>query len=56
MSDRVVVMSASPGRIASDNPLPLARPRDVSAEDFNTVRREMTMRLTSHVALRAKLA
>ncbi|MBC7415354.1 MAG: ABC transporter ATP-binding protein [Herminiimonas sp.] len=49
LSDRVVVMSASPGRIASDNPLPLARPRDVSAVDFNEVRRRLTLKLTSHV-------
>ena len=56
LSDRVVVMSASPGRIASDNPLPLARPRDVSAADFNAVRRDMTMKLTSHVAPRVKAA
>ena len=56
LSDRVVVMSASPGRISSDDALPLARPRDVSAADFNAVRREMTLKLTSHVALRMKVA
>jgi ABC-type nitrate/sulfonate/bicarbonate transport system ATPase subunit len=55
LSDRVVVMSASPGRIASDNPVLLARPRDVSAIDFNDVRRGLTEKLTSHVARRAKL-
>ncbi len=53
MSDRVVVMSVSPGRIASDTPLPLRRPRDVSAIDFNEVRRSLTLKLTSHVAPRA---
>ena len=56
LSDRVVVMSPSPGRIASDNPLPLARPREVSAMDFNEVRRSMTLKLTSHVALRVKVS
>ena len=55
LSDRVVVMSASPGRISSDDALSLARPRDVSATDFNAVRREMTMKLTSHVVPRIKV-
>jgi hypothetical protein len=30
----------------------LARPRDVSAPDFNDVRRNLTERLTSHVRRR----
>ncbi len=30
----------------------LARPRDVSAPDFNEVRRRLTQKLTSHVARR----
>ena len=56
LSDRVVVMSASPGRIASDNPLPLTRPRDVSAADFNAIRRTVTQKLTSHVAPKVRPA
>ena len=52
LSDRVVVMTAGPGRIESDNRLSLARPRDVSAADFNAVRRNLTERLTSHVSRR----
>jgi NitT/TauT family transport system ATP-binding protein len=52
LSDRVVVMTAGPGRIESDNRLSLARPRDVSATDFNAVRRSLTERLTSHVSRR----
>jgi NitT/TauT family transport system ATP-binding protein/sulfonate transport system ATP-binding protein len=30
-------------------PIELARPRDVSARDFNQVRRDITQQLTSHV-------
>ncbi|MEQ1773092.1 MAG: ABC transporter ATP-binding protein [Burkholderiales bacterium] len=52
LSDRVVVMTAGPGRIEVDIPIELARPRDVSAMDFNQVRRDITQRLTSHVARR----
>ena len=49
LADRVVVMTAGPGRIESDNRVRLARPREVSAPDFNEVRRTLTDRLTSHV-------
>ena len=52
LSDRVVVMTAGPGRIEADIPIQLERPRDVSAPDFNQVRRELTQRLTSHVTRR----
>ena len=52
LSDRVVVMTAGPGRIEADIPIELARPRDVSAIDFNQVRRDITLRLTSHVVRR----
>ena len=52
LSDRVVVMTAGPGRIESDNRVSLARPRDVSAPDFNAVRRGLTEKLTSHVSRR----
>ena len=54
LSDRVVVMSASPGRIASDNQVVLARPREVSAVDFNAVRLGLTQKLTSHVTPRTR--
>lgn len=50
LSDRVVVMTAGPGRIEADIAIELARPREVSAIDFNQVRRDITQRLTSHVA------
>lgn len=52
LSDRVVVMTAGPGRVEADVAIELARPRDVSAIDFNQVRRDITQRLTSHVAPR----
>ena len=53
LSDRVVVMTAGPGRIESDSRIHLARPREVSAIDFNQVRRDITQRLTSHVAAKS---
>ena len=56
LADRVVVMTAGPGRIESDNRVRLSRPRDVSAPDFNDLRRTLTERLTSHVRRRLKTA
>ncbi|MGO8919165.1 MAG: ABC transporter ATP-binding protein [Stellaceae bacterium] len=53
LADRVVVMSAAPGRIDSDTAVTLPRPRDVSSADFNALRREITDRLTSHLAAKA---
>ena len=50
LSDRVVVMSAGPGRIASDIAIDLPRPRDVSSPEFNAIRRDVARRLTSHLA------
>jgi nitrate ABC transporter ATP-binding subunit len=50
LADRVLVMSAGPGRIESDIRIDLPRPRDVSSPEFNTVRRELAQRLTSHMA------
>ncbi len=52
LADRVVVMTAGPGRIESDNGIRLARPREVSAPDFNDARRVLTEKLTSHVRRR----
>jgi NitT/TauT family transport system ATP-binding protein len=48
LSDRVVVMTPSPGKIESDNPVTLVRPRDVSAPDFNEIRRMLGSKLHSH--------
>jgi nitrate ABC transporter ATP-binding subunit len=53
LSDRVVVMTAGPGRIEHDARIKLARPREVSAIDFNQVRRDITRRLSSHVVVKS---
>jgi NitT/TauT family transport system ATP-binding protein len=50
LADRVLVMSAGPGRIDGDFRIELARPRDVSSPEFNAVRRDIARRLTSHLA------
>ena len=50
LADRVLVMSAGPGRIESDIRIDLPRPRDVSSPEFNAVRRDVARRLTSHLA------
>jgi len=51
LADRVLVMSAGPGRIDSDFRIELPRPRDVSSPEFNALRRDVARRLTSHLAL-----
>jgi NitT/TauT family transport system ATP-binding protein len=53
LSDRILVMSAGPGRIESDIAIELPRPRDVSSPEFNAVRRDVARRLTSHLAPKA---
>ncbi|MGZ8155789.1 MAG: ABC transporter ATP-binding protein [Burkholderiales bacterium] len=52
LADRVVVMTAGPGRIESDTLIDLERSRDVSSPAFNEVRRGLTRRLTSHLKRR----
>jgi sulfonate transport system ATP-binding protein len=49
LADRVLGMSAGPGRIDSDFRIELARPRDVSSPEFNALRRDIARRLTSHI-------
>jgi len=56
LGDRVLVMSAGPGRIEADIAITLARPRDVSSPEFNAVRRELARRITSHMAPRRDFA
>ena len=53
LSDRVVVMTAGPGRIERDVALELARPRDIVGIEFNQVRRDITQLLSSHVSMKA---
>ena len=53
LADRVIVMSAAPGRIDSDNAVALPRPRDVASPEFNALRRAIGDRLTSHLVARA---
>jgi NitT/TauT family transport system ATP-binding protein len=48
LANRVVVMTPGPGRIESDNPLDLARPRDVAGPEFNAFRRVLSTKLHSH--------
>src|SRR6202171_6133934 len=50
LADRVVVMSPGPGRIESEMRINLPRPRDVSAPDFNDIRRELSRKLHSEVS------
>ncbi|MCX7324609.1 MAG: ABC transporter ATP-binding protein [Hyphomicrobiales bacterium] len=48
LADRVVVMTPGPGRIESDNPMLLARPRDIASPEFNDIRRALSGKLHSH--------
>jgi NitT/TauT family transport system ATP-binding protein len=48
LAGRVVVMTPGPGRIESDNPLVLPRPRDVASPEFNDIRRVLGAKLHSH--------
>jgi ABC-type nitrate/sulfonate/bicarbonate transport system ATPase subunit len=50
LADRVVVMTAGPGRVDCEIAIDLPRPRDVSSPEFNALRRDVTRRLTSHIA------
>ena len=50
LADRVVVMTAGPGRIDCEIEIDLPRPRDVASPEFNTLRRDVTRKLTSHLA------
>lgn len=48
LSNRVIVMSAGPGRIDTDVQVDLPRPRDVSSTEFNELRRSLSSKLHSH--------
>ncbi len=45
LGDRVIVMTARPGRILADVTVPFARPRDPTAPEFNDYRRDIAQRL-----------
>jgi NitT/TauT family transport system ATP-binding protein/sulfonate transport system ATP-binding protein len=54
LADRVVVMTAGPGRVERDYRIPLERPRCITSPEFNQVRQELTEMLSSHVTHHAK--
>ncbi|WP_284336238.1 ABC transporter ATP-binding protein [Comamonas sp. NoAH] len=56
LADRVVVMTAGPGRVERDYRIPLERPRCITAPEFNLVRQELTEMLSSHVVHHARAA
>jgi len=49
LADRLIVMTRRPGRIKADLPITLPRPRDPAADDFNSLRREVTRLIRSEV-------
>jgi len=49
LADRVVVMTAGPGRVELDYRIPLDRPRCITEPEFNRVRQHLTDMLSSHV-------
>ena len=50
LADRVIVMTAGPGRVDCNIKVGLPRPRDVSSPEFNALRRDVTRRLTSYIS------
>jgi NitT/TauT family transport system ATP-binding protein len=53
LADRIVVMSPGPGRIESEVLVPLPRPRNVVAPEFNALRHDLAQQLHSHHARKA---
>ena len=50
LADQIIVMTAGPGRVDCQINVDLPRPRDVSSPEFNALRRDVTRKLTSHIA------
>jgi NitT/TauT family transport system ATP-binding protein/sulfonate transport system ATP-binding protein len=50
LADRIIVMTAGPGRIACEISVDLPRRRDISSPELNALRRDVTRVLTSHTA------
>lgn len=55
LSDRVIVMSARPGRIVEDIPIPLSRPRSVRALQQDPAYHELYARIWSRLESAAKI-
>jgi ABC-type nitrate/sulfonate/bicarbonate transport system ATPase subunit len=49
LGDRVVIMTARPGRIKDIVPINLPRPRDVMSSEFNQIRRQVTLAVEDEV-------
>jgi NitT/TauT family transport system ATP-binding protein len=49
LGDRVVVMTARPGRVKEIVAIELARPRDVTSTEFNEIRRRIMVLLEDEV-------
>jgi NitT/TauT family transport system ATP-binding protein len=41
LSDRIVLMTTEPGRVALDEPITLPRPRDSTGDEFNDIKRRL---------------
>jgi NitT/TauT family transport system ATP-binding protein len=50
LGDRVIVMSANPGRIREEFPIPLSRPRDINSADVAGYAQRITAALSAYVS------
>jgi NitT/TauT family transport system ATP-binding protein len=49
LSDRIIVMTRRPGRIKADLAVQLPRPRDITSDEFNRLRQEVTQLVRSEL-------